>query len=80
MSHHFIHKLHSSQHGFSQAKSTTTKLIPSLDFISPPFSSQRRVDSIYLNVLSTSDFVSHTVSLTKLLLSDGYLNWFGVTF
>jgi hypothetical protein len=51
-------------------------LVPCLDFISPPVSSQRPVHSIYITLSSTSDPASHTVALTKLLLPDSYLNWF----
>jgi hypothetical protein len=77
MLHYFKHKFNPSQHGFSKTKST---LVPCLDFIPPLTISQRQVDSIYFNFSSTSDLVSCTVLLTKLLFSDGYLNWFGIYF
>ena len=77
MSHYFKHKFNPIQHGFSKTKST---LVPSLDFIPPLAISQRQGDSIYCNLSSTSDLVSRTVLLTRLLLSEGYLNWFDIYF
>ena len=77
MSHYFKHKFNPSQHGFSKTKSTS---VPCLDFIPPLAISQRQGDYIYCNFSSTSDLVSHTVLLTKLILSDGYVNWFGIYF
>jgi hypothetical protein len=75
MSHYFKHKFNPSQHSFSKTKST---LVPCLHFIPPLAISQCQGDSIYCNLSSTSDLVSHTVLLTKPLLLDGYLNWFGI--
>jgi len=50
------------------------------DFISPPVSSQRQIDSIYRKRCSSSDLVSRTVALTKLILSDRYINWIVIYF
>jgi hypothetical protein len=61
---------------FQKTKSTTTNLITYLNFISPPVSSQRQVDSV---LRSASDIVSHPILLHKLCAfgpSDRYVNWF----
>ena len=65
MSHYFKQRLHSSQRNFSKAKSTTN-LVAYLDFISPLASSQRQVDSIYFDLSSAFDLVSHPILLHKL--------------
>jgi len=57
-------KFNTNQCDFFEAKSV---LLPCLDFISPPVSSQRQIDSIYFNLSSTSDLALRTVLLTKLL-------------
>jgi hypothetical protein len=70
MSHYFKHELIPSQHGFPKAKSTVTDLVNYTNFIPPIFSSQRRVDYIY------SDLVWHLILLHKIcvhVLSVGYV-------
>jgi hypothetical protein len=79
MSHYFVHKLNPSQHVVLKFKSTTTNLVTYLDFIFPLVSSQRQVDSIYFDLSSAFDLVSHPILLNKLCacgLSGGYVNWF----
>ena len=74
MSHYFTSKLNPNQNGFVKMKSSTTNLVTNLDFISPLFSSQSQVDSVYFDFSS----VPHSVLLHKLCaygLSDSYINW-----
>ena len=62
-----------------KANSTTNSLVTSLDFISPPVSSERQVHSIYCNLSSTSDLVSLTVLHNRIFafcLSDAYIIFF----
>jgi hypothetical protein len=57
----------------------TINLVTYLDFTFPPVSSQRQVDSIYFDLISASDLVSHSILLHKLCahgLFRGYVNWF----
>jgi hypothetical protein len=72
------HALNPSQHGFLKFKSTTN-LVTYLDFIVPLVSSQRQVDSIYFDLSSAFDLVSHPILLYKLCaygLLNGYVNRF----
>ena len=62
---YFKHKLNPTQQGFSTAKSTTTNLI-AYHFLSPLVISQCQVDSIYFDLISASDLVSHTILLQNL--------------
>jgi hypothetical protein len=64
-SHYFTHKFNPSQH-FIKAKSTTNNLVAYLDFVSPLLFSQRQVDSIYFDLNSAVDLVSHPILLHKL--------------
>jgi len=57
---------------------TKSNFVPSLDFISPLVISESQVVSIYCNLSNTSDLVSRISLHTKLMLSDGYLNWLRV--
>ena len=77
MSHCFKYKFNPNHNDFSKQKPMS---VICLDFIFPPVSSQRPVHSIYCTLSSISDPVSRTVLLTKLLLSDVYLNWFPIYF
>jgi hypothetical protein len=61
------------------SSSSSSSSIHIIDFISPLVSSERQVDSIYLDLSSASDLVPHPILLNKLCaygLSDGYVNWF----
>jgi hypothetical protein len=78
MSHYFKHKLNPTN-DFLNVNSTTTNLVTYLDFISPLVISQRQVHSIYCDLSSACDLVSHPILLHKLCahgLSGGYLNSF----
>jgi hypothetical protein len=64
---------------FFKFKSRTTNLVTYLDFVPPLVNSQRQVDSIYFDLSSAFDLVSHPILLNKLYaygLPDGYVNWF----
>ena len=59
-------------------KQITANLLSYLDFISPPVSFQRQVNSVYFDLSSEFDLVSDPVLLHKLhahWLCEGYLNW-----
>ena len=71
MSDYFKHELNPKRYDFSKAR---TRLVHCLYSISPPVCYQGAVDSVYLILIGASDLASHNVVLTKLLLSDGYLN------
>jgi hypothetical protein len=79
MSHYLKHTLNPSQHDFLKFKSKTTNLITYPDFIFPLVRYQRQVDSVYSNLSSAFDLVSHPILLSKLCAygqTDGYVNWF----
>jgi hypothetical protein len=79
MSHYFKYKLNQSQHGFSKAKSSTTNLVPYLDIVCLPVTSQHQVYSINVDIKSVFDFASRSVLLHRLCahgLPGSYVNWF----
>jgi hypothetical protein len=59
-------KLHSSQHGFRQARSTTTNLVTLVDYIHREMDAGRQVDATYFDFRKAFDLVDNDILLEKL--------------
>ena len=79
MSHYFKYKLNPTQHGFSEAKYTTTNVVTYLHFFCRLVASQHHVYSVSVDLSSAFALVSLSILLHRLCasgLSDSYVSQF----